>query len=791
MWKNYLKIAARNLIKSPFFSTVNICGLSLSIAISLLMILWVHDEWSYDRFHENNERIGRLYMGFFDSNKNIDPNPDVSYPLAVASMEQIPEVERVAVLRQPSQGNISFDDRSLNITSIDATFDLFEMFTFDVLAGSMAKAEENVDGVILTRDLAERLFGTYWSEKAVGKAIKWENDRSLVVEAVIENIPAQSTLQFDMLSNFNKKDANERIGDDWGNHNFKAYVLLGENADWKKVEDKITEIYAASMAYDEGEFVILHPLSKEYLYTQFDNAGNAVGGRIDYVQTFFLAALFLLFIACANFINMATSRASLRAKEVGVRKTIGASQTSLVFQFMTEALLVSSLSIVLAVFIAELSLPQINEWTGKQLFFPYSKLQFWLTGIAVVVIVTILAGAYPSFFMSSFKVISTFQQKLNAQKTPVSLRQALVIGQFALSMLLMVGAVIVQQQVNYLKNKNLGLDRENTIYIDMSQSTQQKYKVLKEELENQPGIASVTSTSGNPLSLDINTNGVSWDGKQEDQWHIHFNVLLAEHNFAEFFDIKLESGRFLDPQLSSDSSAILINQKTVEVTGLQEPLEGQTISLWERDYQVIGVVKNFHTASLYKEIPPMVMALDQGFNWSMFVKTQAGQTETAVASLLSVFEKVMPDQSPQYEFLDENYANTYRSEQLTSSLAKYFAAFSIFISCLGLFGLGTFIAERKAKEISIRKVLGATISSIVNLLSASFLRLIIIALLISIPFSWYMSKIWLSKFAYHTEIQVGVFLIASGAIILISFLTIGIHSLKAALVDPVSLLKDE
>ncbi len=789
MWQNYLRVTMRTLWKSPLYSLINIGGLAISLAIALLMILWVWDEVKYDRFHEKLPRINRLYMAFFDANNNIDPYETVSYPLAKAVVERIPEVEAVAIISENFEATIQQEDRTFKVSSVEANSELFDVFSFPLIAGNSLEAEENPNSVVVSESLAERLFGTYWRDKAIGNVIRMEEGAELEVEAVMRDIPKHSTLQFDMVTNLEKRA--EELASIWGNHSFRVYPLLQEGADQRAVEEKISKIYINSDAYDEGEFVIAHPMKQEYLYARFDNAGQVIGGRIEYVRLFLFAALFLLVIACINFVNMATARSSTRAKEVGVRKTVGARKSALISQFMTEAGMVILIATAGAILLAELLLPSVCGWTEKTLFLPYHLPVFWLVITGLILFTTALAGAYPAFVLSSFRIRQVFQSGQGGSGRKVSLRQGLVIAQFVLAMLLMVGATVVQQQTNYIRNKNLGLDRSQVLFVELEKEAIQKYNVLKAELLEKEGIASVTSVNGNPLDVDLKTTGVHWEGKLEEEGHIHFNILMAEHNFLDAFSIPLISGRDFKENMRSDSSGILLNESAVEVMGLKAPLEGQMLNFWGTDRKILGVVKDFHITSLYSAIPPMLFSLNLWPNNSLYIHTKPGQAEEAIQGLQATFAEVLPGETLAYQFLDEAYNQQYKAEELTGTLASYFAWLSIFLSCLGLLGLATFVAERRTKEIGIRKVLGASVTNIVRLLSTGFLKLVVLGLMVAIPFSWYLMQLWLGKFEYHIDLQWWFFAGAAAVVTIFALATVGLQGLRAAIVNPVESLRNE
>ncbi len=788
MLNNYLKVTLRVLWKHPLYTLINISGLAISLTVSILILLWVQSEIKVDRFHQHADRIGHLYMGFFDSNKNLDPWETISFPLAKAAKEQIPEVEDIAIMHYGIKGIWTHEEHIFSSRGIVTYFNTFDIFTFPIIYGNLSQAKKNPGAVILSEDLATKLFGERNLKEAIGKTVTLDEEHPFTVEAIFEDIPKHSTIQFDFAFSFSPEDEESSP---WGTHYLQAYPLLREGADIEEVERKITDIYKNSEAYDEGEFVIYHPLSAEYLYSRFDNQGNAEGGRIDYVRIFLFAAIFLLFIACINFINMAIARTSTRLKEVGVRKAVGAKRAYVIVQFMFEAALISTAAIVLSFFLVEAILPTIELWTGKSLSIAYGSAIFWLSAPGLILLTTILAGFYPAFVLSSYQVHHALSKKAYTIQGNFNLRKGLVILQFTLAMLLMVGALVVKLQMDYVKHKNLGLETENVVYLSMDEEIKESYTSLKSELLNMPGVAHVTNCSTNPLHVQGKTNGVAWEGKTDEQNHIHFDIILTDNDFLEVFDMPLASGRFLKEGIRTDSASVLLNQKAVEVMGLSYPVEGTSLEFWGDEVQVVGVVEDFHTNSLYTEIAPVLIGLDKGYNRTLFVKTKKGATKGALSSIQKVYSNMFPNKVFEYEFLDDDFAKRYKSEQLTSSLAGYFAAISIFISCLGLLGLVTFMANRKTREIGIRKVLGATVSNIVGLLSLGFLQLVLLAIFIAIPISWYLMDQWLQKFAYHIDMPWWIFALSGGIVLCIAILTVSIQSIRAAQSNPVQSLKYE
>ncbi len=790
MFRTHLKIAVRNLRRQPFYSWINIGGLTLSLAVGLFMLLWIWDEVKVNRFQVNGDRLQKVYMGFFDANGKLEPWDHASYPLGQAGKERIPEVEDVISIRATGELPMVWQNRVHKVQGIDATTNIFDWMSFPLIQGSFDREELDVPQMAISRSVAERLFGNNWQHTALGQSLKvGEGKEAIPVVAVFENVPVQSTLQFDFVLNL-ERFAKKELANNWGNHNFWTYLLLKNANDQKIVQDKISDIYINSEAYDEGEFVITQSLRNEYLYSRFDQKGEVAGGRIEYVRIFFFAAVFLLLIACVNFINLSTARASQRAKEVGVRKIVGAPRLMLIRQFLTESMAITFLSVTLAVIIIFLAMPTVQQLTGKTNLLDPSLPVFWMSMLALGVFTALLSGAYPAFLLSSFQVKNILHGKFFSKAGHGGIRQALVVFQFVLSFVLIVSALVVQDQVKYIKNKNLGLERENIIEIPLSGEAKQKYDLIEELLKNDPAISALTIASVNPLGVEHRSNGVDWPGKQTGDWKIHFDMIFTQDNFPQTFGAEMAAGRFYDAEQRADSNAVVINQTAVNVMSLKEPI-GSRIEVFGQEREVIGVMKDFHTGSLYESIPPVIIDKYQDWNSRLFIRTAAGKTTEALAILTAIMETVTPGNELEYSFLDESYARLYTGEALMGTLAKWFALFSVVISCLGILGLATFSAESRAKEIGVRRVLGATVFQIVQLLSSVFFRLVFVAVLLAIPLAYYFSRHWLDQFAYNSDLNWWNFGLAFVLILFISMMTVGIKSFQAGTVNPVERLRNE
>ncbi len=790
MFRNYLKIALRNTWKNKTYSGINIFGLAISLSVALLMLLWVKDELGIDKFHEKGQAIQRLLMVYPQEGGKRSANPNIAYPMLRQIEEEVPEVEEVIYYGYPDEQLVEKEKLSYKETGMSSNSAIFATFSFPVLQGDIKRLDETINGIAISESMAGRFFGRAWEATALGGTLRINDRDDFVIEAIFEDVPMNSSLEFDFVTNVAHRIKRNDWLLDWGNKGMGGVILLREDATAEAALAKINTIYENSSAFEEGEYVQLQAYQDTYLYSRFDDEAMPTQGRIEYVRLFSISALLLLIIACINFVNLATARASKRAREVGVRKAVGAGRTSLISQFLFESTVITVIAVGIAILLAELSLPAVRTLADKALFFDYTAISFWLGILGIISLTAFFSGLYPAFVLSSFKTIHVLKGRLTETLKHVSLRKMLVITQFVLALILIAGALVIQQQISYIKNKNLGLDKENLFYISTDDKAPENYELLKKELLKYPSIASVTASSHSPIQVGASTTGVEWPGKRVDQRNQEFKMLWVEENFMEGFNVQLKEGRFYQTDMGYDTSNIVLNETAIRMMEIEDPI-GKRIQWWEEPRTIIGVVKDFHVGSLYEQIEPLGLILEKDMSSWLFMRTEPGQTEAAVAALESTYSQIFPDTPLDYQFLDEQYQRRYKGEVLTGTLAKYFAFISILISCLGLLGLATFLAEQKTKEIGIRKVIGASTQHIVTLLSRDFLLLVGIGLLLGIPIAWYLLDSWLGKFAYGIDLQWWMFAVPVAIAIFIALLTVGIQSLKAAFRNPITALRSD
>ena len=792
MLRNYLKIAFRNLAKSKTFSSINVLGLALGMACSLLIVLWIQDELGVDAFHANKNQLYRIYMREYFSGKmqGVIWTPG---PLAAELKKEIPEIQYVTSYEWPNKQTFSVGTK-VNKQVINAVgIDFFKMFSFKLLQGTPEAALKDRDGLAISRSMAEVFFGS--PEAAIGNVIRFDNRKDLMITAVFENLPKTSTLQFDCLRNW---DAFVEDGNDWakgwGTTDPLTFFMLRPDADLAKVKAKMQHMLD-KFNRDEGKpfhtELAMQPFHEYYLNSTFKNA-QIDGGRIEYVRLFSLVAVFILLIACVNFMNLATARSAKRAKEVGVRKVVGAMRSLLIGQFLGEALLLTVFAVILAFLLVGLLLPAFNTLTDKQIVLPIDTPVFWGGLAGLTVLTGFVAGSYPAFFLSSLNPIRVLKGALKFDTKSTWLRQGLVVFQFSLSIILIVGMIIIYRQVDYIQTKNLGYDRDNLIYFPVEGDLAKNYNVLKAALGQLPGVSNVSYMTADPASNGSGTEGISWPGSDPND-KVRFTPVGVGYDFVKTMHVKLQDGRDFLKDFPADTSRFLINEAALRIMGYKQPI-GKSITWGKQQGTIVGVVKDFHFQSLHTAIRPLIAYLRTQHlagNVNAVVRINAGKTAETLTQIEAICKKLNPNFPFTYTFTDQQYARQYQSEQVVSKLSNYFAFLAIFISCLGLFGLAMFTAEQRTKEIGVRKVLGASVGSIIGLLSKDFLKLVAIAILLASPAAWWAMNQWLQNFAYKIDIEWWMFGLAGIMAVVIALLTVSFQSIKAALVNPIKSLRSE
>ncbi|MDP9077876.1 MAG: ABC transporter permease [Bacteroidota bacterium] len=787
MIKNYFKIAWRNLVKSKTHTFINIGGLSVGLACSLLILLWVQDERSVDGFHANGPQLYQVYE------RNIQQGvTDASYVtqglLADELKRKVPEVQFASGLEQNHPRTFEVDNKVLKMDGTYAGADFLKMFSYQLLKGTPGSALNAANSLAISRKMAEAFFGSV--DNAMGKAIRYENKDNLVVTAIFKNLPANSSQQFDFLKSWKAFVAENTWANSWNSSSPSTYIQLRPGADPKKVAAKIKDFLSFYRPGTTGlrTELAIQPYTEKYLHSTFKN-GMADGGRIEYVSIFSLIAIVILLIACINFMNLATARSIKRAREVGVRKVMGAARISLISQFMSEALLLSFISMIIAILIVVSLLPEFNNITGKQIAVQPGQPVYWLALTGVLILTGLLSGGYPAIFLSSLNPVLVLKGSLKFGRGATFFRKGLVVFQFTLSIILIIGTIVVSGQMNYIQGKNLGYNRENLLYVPLEGDLIKNYDLFKYEASQMPGVQSISKMKESPTVIGHSRTDINWEGKDPNQ-PASFSDATVGYDFVKTMKLQLTGGRDFSKEFA-DSANYLVNEAAAKKMGYQNAV-GRPLSWDDRKGQIVGVLKDFHFNSLHEAIGPLVIRLADNQKWgTILVRIEAGKTKQVIAGLEKIGKELNPDFTFSYQFSDQEYAKLYNSEQVVNKLCNYFAAIGIFISCLGLLGLVMFTAEQRVKEISIRKVLGAKVSSLFALLSSEFLILVVISLLIASPVTWYAMSKWLQGFAYHTTMQWWMVALAGGLIILIAMATVSFHAIKAALVNPIKSLRSE
>ena len=792
MLLNYIKTAWRSLRRYKAFSAINILGLALGMTCSLLILLWVNDERSVDAFHTHGKDLYQVYERDYTDGK-VGAGYATQGLLANELKRVVPEIKYSSSLDDaaaPGASNTITVGAKINkMKGGYAGADFFNMFSYPLTEGTPATAL-NAPGVIaISRKMATMFFGS--PQQAIGKTILFDNALSLKVSAVFEDLPSNSSLHAEFLRSWDDYIKENNWVNNWGNESPDTYVQLQNGADPVKVEAKIKDFIYRYMPKNPASRteLALQSYPEKYLHSSFKN-GYIDGGRIEYVRIFTIIAVFILLIACINFMNLATAQAARRAKEIGVRKVIGAARFSLIGQFIGEALLLTFLSLLVALVLSAVLLPAFNGLTGKQLSIPVTNPVFWLALTGLLLVTGFVAGSYPAFFLSSLDPIKVLKGSLKFSWREILARRGLVVFQFSLTILLIVGMIVIYRQLNYIQTKNIGYDRENLVYVPIEGELADKYTLFKEEARKIPGILAMSKMRNSPTIIVHHAGGIGWPGK-DPNLEVHFADEVVGYDFVRTLGLRLKTGRDFSTDYPTDSVGFLLNETAVNKMGLKDPA-GQIITWRNHSGKIIGVLKDFHFSSLHNTIDPLIVRLDEHWTWgNILVRVQGGKTKEALAALEKLAKTINPNFPFTYTFSDQEFAKLYRSEQLVSKLSDYFAFLGIFISCLGLFGLATFATAQRRKEIGVRKVLGASVTSISFLLANDFLKVVALAMLVAFPAAWLIMNKWLQNFVYKIDIEWWMFALAGFVTLGIAMLTVSYQSIRSALANPIKSLRTE
>lgn len=793
MLRHNLLVSFRNFKRFKSTFLINLIGLSTGLACVILIYLWINDELQVDAFHRYDSRLFQIMENnaIATGITTLPSTPDI---LAENMVREFPEIQwACGVTPYEWFGNFTIvnEDNHQKAIGQYAGEDYFKMFSYPLFLGDANHALDGKNTIVISRNLAERLFKS--PENAIGKTLEVQiiGQSDLVnVTGIFENQPANSTRQFDFVLSWKLwRDISNRVGRqvNWDNHGPETYVVLKEGADAREFNHKI-ENYIKTKNENSNTSLFATSYSGRYLYGTYEN-GVQAGGRIMYIELFSAIALFILIIACINFMNLSTARASRRLKEVGIKKALGVDRKALVIQHLTESLLLTFISLVVAVFLVILFLPQFNEITGKVLSL-HLGLNFLLAILVISILTGLVSGSYPALYLSRFAPAFILKGgQLRASIGELWARKGLIVFQFALSVILILSVVIVYQQVRYVQTKNLGYTKDNVIHFDIEGKVVENKQAFLAEVRNLPGVVNASSVQSIMVGHKNGTSGVSWPGKDPDEI-ISFEVVTVDYQLLETLGIDILKGRFFSSEYSTDSETLIFNETAISAMGLEDPV-GQTVKFWGVDQQVLGVAKDFHFESLHEQIKPLIFRLAPDETLKVLVKVEGGKETETLARLEELYDQFNPGYSFDVRFLDQDYQSQYVSEQRVSALSKYFAGFAILISCLGLFGLAAFTAERRQKEIGIRKVLGSSVWSLMYLLSAEFTLLVLAGIAIALPVGYLISRSWLQDFAYAIDLNAWYFVVTALVALLLAWLTVGFQTFKSAQMNPVKSLRSE
>ncbi|CAG5067856.1 hypothetical protein DYBT9623_00583 [Dyadobacter sp. CECT 9623] len=783
MFNNYLKIAFRNLLRNKGFSSINILGLSVGMASALLILLWMYNEFSYDRFHSKGDRLFAAWNRSIVDGEVLCWNgtPKILGPTL---KEEYPEVANIS--RNYSRWYVTrVGERKISSEAMTTDAAFLEMFDFKLLQGDPKTALSNISSIVITRKMAIKMFDT---EDALGKTLTIDKD-NFTVTGIMQDLPTNTAFTFEYLLPWQYMKKTGQDDEHWGNNTVKTYIELKPGTDQARFAEKIRDVTIRHSNKTEDSEIFLHPISKWHLYSNFED-GKISGGRIAIVRLFGIIAAFILLIACINFMNLSTARSEKRAKEVGIRKTAGANKGLLVAQFMGESIMISLIAGILALMLVVAALSAFNLLIGKNLALPYSNPYFWLAILTFIVFTGMVAGSYPAFFLSSFKPIAVLKGTFKRTNAIVSPRKVLVVVQFSFAIVLIISTLIVVQQIKHAQRRDAGYDRGQVVFHWITGDMEKNYRQIKSELIAS-GAASVTKTAS-PLSyVNSDTWGIKWAGKNQAE-NIDFDRFSEDENLVKTAGLQLLQGRDMDlTKFPADSSAMLLNETAAKVMGFKDPI-GQIVKDEEKSYRVVGVVKDFVIGSPYEHARPMVIEGAQSYFNVIHVKLGTDKSPAdQLKSMEAIFKRYNPDYPFEYHFVDADFALKFEDTRRIATLTGLFAGLTIFISCLGLFGLAAYMAENRVKEIGVRKVLGASVMSITALLSGEFMILVGISIVIAIPTAWYAMSLWLSDFSYRINMQWWTFALAGFLAVLVSLLTVSYQAIRAALLDPVKSLRSE
>lgn len=785
-FKHNLRITYRSFLRHKHSFLINLIGLTAGLACVLSIGLWLADELAMDHFHVNDARLFQVLENI-EIGEGIQTVSGSSAPIAEALEAEMPQVEHAVAVAPPywpgqDDFMLAVGEKKLRATGQYVGASYFEMFSFKLIVGDAKQVLDQKSNIVISESLAKRLFNDV--QAAMGKEITIKQAHTYTVSGIFEDVPPQSTIQFEFVLSFDVMKELSPWVNDWKNGGPRIYVLLKEGVEVEVFNEKITD-FISKRVEGSARVPFLVRFSDLYLQGQYEN-GESVGGRIVYVKLFSIIALFILFIACINFMNLSTAKATRRLKEIGIKKVLGSSRRILMGQYLGEALCISSIASVLALIVVYLFLPVFNDITLKDLSIPFS-LSFVGAILGVAFVTGLIAGSYPAIYLSSFSPIRTLKGKLSSSFREVWARKGLVVFQFSLTILFIVGVLIVYQQMVFIQSQHKGFTYDQVIYFNVEGAIKEKKDIFLAELKKLPGVLNASSTTHQFVGQSWASSSVEWEGQLPSE-EAAFEIAGVHYDFIETMGVDLISGRAFSTAYGSETEKVILNEAAVEAIGYEEPLGKRITFMGEKE--IIGVISNIHFESFHETLKPMIMILLPAAHY-IVAKLQVEQEKEALENIKALYTNVNPGFTFTYRFLDEAYQKQHEAEQKVAILSRYFAGLAIIISCLGLLGLVAFSAERRLKEISIRKILGSSHWNIILLLSSDFTKMILVSICLALPISYFLAQRWLNEFAYRIELEWWYFGLAAGLAICIAWLTVGTQLVKVAIANPIEILRDE
>jgi len=783
MFKNYFKTAWRNLLRNKGFSITNILGLAIGMACAIFILLWVYDELTYDRFQKNYDNIYQVIANR-DFNNQVFTDRSMAMPLASALENSSPQIKHAAVTTYQQQKVLTFNNNKIKKEGYVVSNHFFDIFSWKFVKGNAVTALKDPNSIVLTEDAAKAFFG---NADPINKVLKVDNNKSVKVTAIVKHAPGNSTFQFDWIMPFNYSDPDTKNAmNEWINSSWNVFIQTIPNADTALLNKTITKI-KRSHGHDEISSYFAFPMSQWHLYSDFENGKNT-GGMIEYVRLFSIIAIIILLIACINFMNLSTARSEKRAKEVGIRKTLGSNKRQLIFQFFCESFIITLIAFVLAIITVVLLLPSFNLMVDKHLSLNIMQPLFWVMALSIILFTAFVAGSYPALYLSSFNPVKVLKGTNVLGKKTILPRHVLVISQFVISILLISATIIVYQQIQHVQERDMGYNPNGLIMVPSTPDTDKSFAAIKQDLLTSGIITDVTRTSSPITEVWWNTGAPDYDGKPANA-QIIMGGLGTDIDFAKTMGVKILQGHDFTGT-PADSTSMMLNKAAVDAMKLKNPIGMQM--RYGKTYTVIGITDNVIMKSPFEPAYPMMFLYDPNNSSMNTMRIKTGVApQKAIALLETVFKKYNPSVPFEYQFVDQEFQKKFITEKLISKLTNIFSALAIFICCLGLAGLASFTIEKRFREIGVRKVLGASVRQLLMLISKEFLKLVVIAFVIAVPLTLWLMSNWLDNYKYRININLWLFGVVGIAMLLLTLIVVSLNTIKAAIANPVKSLRTE